>query len=178
MRNSRVRERNIIQLRRWWPKENAEIDRKFRGGWIELRGLPFHLWSKVHLKKIVEQWGTVTEIDWRTLTLFDLSRVRLRIAMKDRAILLALLEVTDGDWVFTVVVVVVGEEERRRGSEKGEPTREAVASHLGTGGGRRGERGRSTAGGRYRVGEDSSLRKGGERGKAVLISAGTRGKGC
>ena len=126
----------------------------------------------------MEQWGTVTEIDWRMLTLFDLSRARLRIAMKDRAILLALLEVIDGDWVFTVVVVVVGEEERRRGSEKGEPTREAVASHLGTGGGRRGERGRSTAGGRYRVGEDSSLRKGGEKGKVVLISAGTRGKGC
>ena len=30
----------------------------------------------------------------------------------------------------------------------------------------------------YRVGEDSRLRKGGERGKVVLISAGTRGKGC
>ncbi|RVW63725.1 hypothetical protein CK203_052745 [Vitis vinifera] len=66
--------------------------------------------------------------------------------MKDRAILPALLEVTDGDWVFTVVVVVVGDEERRRGSEKGEPTRVAVASHSGTGGGRRGESGRSTAG--------------------------------
>ena len=112
------------------------------------------------------------------LTLFDLSRARLRIAMKDRAILPALLEVTDGDWVFIVVIVVVGDEERRRGSEKGELTRVAIASHLGTGGGRRGERGRSTAGGRYRVGEDSSLRKGGEKGKVVLISAGTRGKGC
>ena len=98
--------------------------------------MPFHLWFEVHLKKIVEQWGTVTEIDWRTLKLFDLSRVRLRIAMKDRAILPALLEVTDGDWVFTVVVVVVGDEESRRGSEKSESTWEAVASHSGTGGGR------------------------------------------
>ena len=51
----------------------------------------------------MEQWGTVTEIDWRMLTLFDLSRARLRIAMKDRAILLALLEVIDGDWVFIKV---------------------------------------------------------------------------
>ncbi|RVW38033.1 hypothetical protein CK203_108593 [Vitis vinifera] len=97
--------------------------------------------SEVHLKKIVEQWGSVNEIDWRTLKLFDLSRARLKIVMKDRAILLAMLEVTDGDWVFTVVVVVVGDEERRRGSEKGESTRVAVASHTGTGGGRRGGKG-------------------------------------
>ena len=164
-------------MRRWSPKENAKIDGKFREGWIELRGLPFHLWSEVHLKKIVEQWGTVNEIDWRTLKLFDLSKARLKIAMKDRAILPALLEVTDGDWVFTVVVVVVGEEERRRGSEKGEPTRVAVASHSGTGGGRRGESGRSTAGGRYCVGEDSRQRKEGERGKVMLTSAGKRDKG-
>ena len=108
LRNLRVGERNIIQLRRWSPKENAEIDGKFRKGWIELQGLPFHLWSEVHLKKIVEQWGTVNEIDWRTLKLFDLSRARLKIA----------------------------DEERRRGSEKGEPTRVAVASHSGIGGGR------------------------------------------
>ena len=33
-------------------------------------------------------------------------------------------------------------------------------------------------GGRYRVGEDSRLRKGGERGMAVLLSEGTHGKGC
>ena len=130
------------------------------------------------MKKIVEQWGTVNEIDWQTLKLFDLSRARLKIAMKDRAILPAPLEVTDGDWVFTVVIVVVGDEERRRGSEKGEPTQVAVASHSGTGGGRRGERGRSTTGGRYRVREDSRRRKEGERGKVVLTSAGKRGKGC
>ncbi|RVW75036.1 hypothetical protein CK203_053702 [Vitis vinifera] len=117
----------------------------------------------VHLKKIVEQWGTVNEIDWRTLKLFDLSRARLKIAMRDRAILPALLEVSDGDWVFTVVVVVVGDEERRRGGEKGESTRVAVASHSGTDGGRRGESGRSTAGGRYRVGEDNKQRKEGEK---------------
>ncbi|RVW86117.1 hypothetical protein CK203_038003 [Vitis vinifera] len=143
----RVGERNIIQLRRWSPKENAEIDRKFREGWIELRGLPFHLWSEVHLKKIVEQWG---------------------------AILPAMLEVTDGDWVFTVVVVVVGDEERRRGSEKGESTRVAVASHMETGGGRRGECSRSTEEGRYRVGEDNRLWKEGNRGKGCQLPSQSR----
>ena len=49
------------------------------------------------MKKIVEQWRTVTEIDWRTLKLFDLSKARVRIAMKDRSVLPALIEVTEGD---------------------------------------------------------------------------------
>ena len=87
----------------------------------------------------MEQWGTVTEIDWRTLKLFDLSKARVRIAIKDKSILPALIEVTDGDWVFTVFVVVVGDEDGRRGSVKGESTREAFAFHSRTGGGRRGE---------------------------------------
>ena len=95
------------------PKENSEVEGKFRGGWIELRGVPFHLWSEVHLKKIVEQWGKVTEIDWQTLKLFDLSNARIRIAMKDRSVLPALIEVIDGDWVFTISVAVVEDEEVR-----------------------------------------------------------------
>ena len=106
-------------MRRWSPKENSEVEGKFRGGWIEIRGLPFYLWSEVHLKKIVEQWGTVTEIDWRTLKLFDLSKARVRIAMKDRSVLLALIEVIDGDWVFRMSVAVVGVEDVRRGSVMG-----------------------------------------------------------
>ncbi|RVW16838.1 hypothetical protein CK203_098160 [Vitis vinifera] len=65
-----------VQLRRWLPRENLEVVGKFRGGWIELRGLPFHLWSEEHLKKIVKQWGMVTEIDWRTLKLFDLCKLQ------------------------------------------------------------------------------------------------------
>ncbi|KAJ9685132.1 hypothetical protein PVL29_017244 [Vitis rotundifolia] len=177
LRNLQVEGRNSVQMRRWSPKENAEIEGKFRGGWIELRGLPFHLWSEVHLKKIVEQWGTVTEIDWRTLKLFDLSKARVRIAMKERSILLALLEVTDGDWVFTVAVVVVGEENVRRGKVKGGSTREALASNMGTGGGRQVENFRSTARKRCRVGEDDRTRKGGERGMAVVLAEGTRSKG-
>ena len=45
-----------VQLRRWLPKENLEVEGKFKEGWIELQGLPFHLWSEVCLKKLVEQW--------------------------------------------------------------------------------------------------------------------------
>lgn len=34
-----------ITLRRWVPKENTEILGKFKYGWIELRGFPFHLYG-------------------------------------------------------------------------------------------------------------------------------------
>ncbi|KAJ9688884.1 hypothetical protein PVL29_014501 [Vitis rotundifolia] len=146
-------------MRRWLLKENSKIEGKFGGGWIELQGLPFHLWFEVHSKKIVEY------------------KARVRIAMKDRSVLPALIEVTDGDWVFTIAVVVVGEEDDRRGSVKGELTWEAFASNTGTGGGRQVERIRSTVGGRCRVGEDYRTRKGGERGMVVFHAGGTLGKG-
>ena len=42
-------------LRRWSLRENSKVMGKFKEGWIELRGLPFHLWFEKHLKKIVEQ---------------------------------------------------------------------------------------------------------------------------
>ncbi|KAL6312799.1 hypothetical protein AAG906_021431 [Vitis piasezkii] len=130
------------------PRENSEVMGKFRGGWIKLRGLPFHLWSEEHLKKIVEQWGTVTEIDWQTLKLFDLCKARVRILMKERSVLSALIEVLDGGWVFTISVAVVGVEEVRRGREMGESTREDFVPHSWTCGGRRVERDRSTTDGR------------------------------
>ena len=63
LRFIRIKGGPTILLRRWSPKENSVIEGKFREGWIELRGLPFHLWSEVHLKKIMGQWGTVTVID-------------------------------------------------------------------------------------------------------------------
>ena len=89
-------------MRKWSPKENSEFMGKFREGWIELRGLPFHLWSEEHLKKISEQWGTVTEIDWQTVKLYDLCKARIRISMKERSVLPALIEVLDEGWVFTI----------------------------------------------------------------------------
>ncbi|KAJ9701098.1 hypothetical protein PVL29_006446 [Vitis rotundifolia] len=54
LRFIRIKGGLTVVLRRWTPKENSEVEGKFRGGWIELRGLPFHLWSEVHLKKIME----------------------------------------------------------------------------------------------------------------------------
>ncbi|RVX13213.1 hypothetical protein CK203_017853 [Vitis vinifera] len=121
-------------MRRWSPKENAEIEGKFRGGWIELRGLPFHLWSEKGQSS-------------------------------------ALLEVTDGEWVFTVAVVVVGEEDCRRGSVKGESTREAFASNTGTGGGRREEKSdqrlEEDAVSRRIIGRGRGKKEGGDEASAV-----------
>ena len=52
----------IIALRKWLPKENSVVNGKFRRGWLELRGLPFHLWVEVQLRYILQKWGKVTKV--------------------------------------------------------------------------------------------------------------------
>ena len=49
-----------VLLRRWSPKENSEVVGKFKEDWVELRGLPFHLWSEVHLE---ENYGAMGDDD-------------------------------------------------------------------------------------------------------------------
>ena len=98
-----------------------------------MRGLPFHLWSEEHLKKIVEK-GTVVEIDWRIVKLFDLSKARVKISMKEHTILIALIKVKDGRWAFTISVVVVGVEDEKWVSGMAELTRRRNESHSRTGG--------------------------------------------
>ncbi|RVW66713.1 hypothetical protein CK203_065740 [Vitis vinifera] len=91
-----------IHLRRWSPRVNTEVLGKFREGWIELRGLPFHLWFEA----------------------------RGRILMKERIVLPALIEVIDGGWVFTILITMVGVEDERRVRGMGESTRGGgVESH-------------------------------------------------
>ena len=135
---------------------------KFRGGWIELWGLPFHLWSEEHLKKIVEQWGTMTEIDWQTLKLYDLCKVRMRILMKERSVLPALIEVLDRGCVFTISVAVVRVEDVRRDKEIGESAWEDNEPHSWTGGSRRDEKVRSTIEGRSFVGVVGRMKESGD----------------
>ena len=142
----RIKDETTVLLRGWSPKENSEVEGKFKEGWIDLRGLPFHLWSEVHLKKIMEQWGTVTEIDWRTLKLFYLSKARVKVVMKERLVLPALIEVLDGGWDFTVSVAVVGKEDGRQVREMGESTWQLAEVHTGTVGRKREEEDRSRKG--------------------------------
>ena len=55
--------------------------------------------------------GWVAEIDKRTLKLAGLSKALLRVEMNPYIVLPSLLEVKDGNWIFTVVVSVVEREE-------------------------------------------------------------------
>lgn len=55
------------------------------------------------------RWGNVIEIDWHTIKLVDLFRVRLKVKVKENVAILLILETLEGTWVFTTIVVVVGE---------------------------------------------------------------------
>ncbi|KAJ9685316.1 hypothetical protein PVL29_017375 [Vitis rotundifolia] len=90
-----------ILLRRWSPSENKFVFGKFRRGWLELKGLPFHLWDEEQLKFILKKWGRFA----------DLTKVKLWVEMCPNVVLPALLEVEDGAWTFTVAVSVTGDVE-------------------------------------------------------------------
>ena len=49
-----------------------------------------------------------------TLKLMDLSKVRVWVEMNPKVVLLALIEVKDGEWLFTVVVTIPRNEEGKR----------------------------------------------------------------
>ncbi|KAL6346450.1 hypothetical protein AAG906_033246 [Vitis piasezkii] len=101
----------VFALRRWSPEENSVVRGKFRRGWLELRGLPFHLWDEVQLSHILQQWGRVTKVARNSLKFVDLSKVTLWVEMLPKVVLPALLEVEDGDWTYTVAVTVTGEDD-------------------------------------------------------------------
>nr|CAN69188.1 hypothetical protein VITISV_042007 [Vitis vinifera] len=98
----------VFALRRWSPEENSVVRGKFRRGWLELRGLPFHLWDEVQLSHVLQQWGRVTKVARNSLKFVDLSKVTLRVEMLPKVVLPALLEVEDGDRTYTVAVTVTG----------------------------------------------------------------------
>ena len=87
------------------------IPGKFRRGWLELKGLPFHLWDEDQLKFILKKWGRVTEVAREAVKLLDLTKVKLWVEMHPNVVLPALLEVEDGAWKYTVIVSVIGEED-------------------------------------------------------------------
>ncbi|RVW45608.1 hypothetical protein CK203_091549 [Vitis vinifera] len=86
-----VRGRSIL-LRRWSPRENMVVVGKFKRGWLELKGLPFHLWDEDQLKFIMKKWGRVTKVARESLNLVDLSKVKLWVEMLPNVMLPALLE--------------------------------------------------------------------------------------
>ncbi|RVW92960.1 Transposon TX1 uncharacterized 149 kDa protein [Vitis vinifera] len=63
------------------------------------------------LRYILQKWGKVMKVARESLKLVDLSKVKLWVGMLPNFVLLALLEVEDGAWSFTVAVTVTGEDE-------------------------------------------------------------------
>ena len=103
-------DRRVCFLRRWSPREYIVVLGKFRRGW-KLRGLSFHLWDDNQLSYILKDWGKVMEVVQDSLKFVDLSKVKLWVEMHPNVVLLALLEVEDEDWSFTIAVSVIREEE-------------------------------------------------------------------
>ena len=105
-----VKGRSVL-LRRWSPRENMIIRGKFRRGWLELKGLPFHLWDEDQLKFILKKWGRVMKVAREAVKLLDFTKVKLWVEMLPNVVLPALLEMEDGAWTYTVSVSVTGEED-------------------------------------------------------------------
>ena len=104
---------DVVSLRKWLPMENSTVLGKFQRGWLQLRGLPFHLWYETQLRFIVQKWGRVTEVAKETLKLMDLTKVIPRVEMHPKVVLPALIEVQDGEWTFMISVTVPRNEERK-----------------------------------------------------------------
>ena len=69
----------------------------------------------------MKNWGKVTKVTRDSLKLVDLSKVKLWVKMLPNVVLLALLEVEDGAWSFTVAVSVIGEDEEEAFSGLSQP---------------------------------------------------------
>ncbi|RVW53341.1 hypothetical protein CK203_088534 [Vitis vinifera] len=104
-------ERKACSPKKMVAKRKYDYSRKFRRGWLELKGLPFHLWDEDQLKFILKKWGRVTEVAREAVKLLDLTKVRLWVEMHPNVVLPALLEVEDGAWKYTVAVSVIEEED-------------------------------------------------------------------
>ncbi|RVX08239.1 hypothetical protein CK203_017635 [Vitis vinifera] len=92
-------------------KRKYDYSRKIQKGWLELKGLPFHLWDEDQLKFILKKWGRVMKVAREAVKLLDLMKVMLWVEMLPNVVLPALLEVEDGAWKYTVAVSVTGEED-------------------------------------------------------------------
>ncbi|RVW37380.1 hypothetical protein CK203_087736 [Vitis vinifera] len=101
----------VFALRRWSPEENSVVRGKFRRGWLELRGLPFHLWDEGAVESRFAAVGEGNEGGRNSLKFVDLSKVTLRVEMLPKVVLPALLEVEDGDRTYTVAVTVTEEDD-------------------------------------------------------------------
>ncbi|KAK9929045.1 hypothetical protein M0R45_026155 [Rubus argutus] len=70
-----------VSLCRWKQKCNSHGKRKFVsfGGWIEIEGLPFNLWTKETFQQIGDACGGYLETDYRTENFLSLFVARIKV---------------------------------------------------------------------------------------------------
>lgn len=70
-----------VSLCRWKQKCNFHGKRKFVsfGGWIEIEGLPFNLWTKETFQQIGDAYGGYLETDYRTENFLSLFAARIKV---------------------------------------------------------------------------------------------------
>lgn len=76
---------------------NTTISGMFQKGWIEVKGLPFHLWSKKHLFHLAKGRGKILEIDRRTAKLVDLMKIWIKVEVEERVGIPANVRVSNGE---------------------------------------------------------------------------------
>lgn len=91
----------------WSLRVNIVILGSFQKGWIEVQGVPFHLWVEKHLLQMVDGCGKVIEIDYYIIKLVDLSNIHQRMEVRENVVIPA--KVTHGAWIFTATVALFGE---------------------------------------------------------------------
>lgn len=78
---------------------------EFYGGWVAVKGLPFHLWTQDVLKQIGDLCGGWVETDKNTMNFTDLREARIWVRRTEAASIPTQVEVRDRGQIYGVRVV-------------------------------------------------------------------------
>lgn len=92
-----------------------EILGSFQKGWIEVKEVSFHTWTKKHLVNGCSQC---------IIKLVDLSKFCVKVKVKENALILATMEISNEAWIFTTTIVVAREEDGKDVSELAQSKRD------------------------------------------------------
>lgn len=99
-----VNNQNEVLLCKWKQNCNFHGKRKFVsfGGWIEIEGLPFNMWSKETFKQIGDACGGYLETDYRTENFLSLFAARIKVKANDSGLIPEFVDVIGNFEVFYV----------------------------------------------------------------------------
>ncbi|KAF8403199.1 hypothetical protein HHK36_011298 [Tetracentron sinense] len=96
-----------FSLNRWWPRVNGVQSVDLRACfWLEIVGLPFHLWKSEIFSLIGDACGGFLRVDHRTLGLLDLSVARIQVVETRLQCIPRTIEIPDGGRMVSVAVFV------------------------------------------------------------------------